>query len=167
MLADQNGVIELSSLNRGDNYFRLAANEAERRAIAERIGEPGVETLTGDFTLTPFKGGVALSLHVTAKVNRLCVASLEPIVEAVNETYSIRFEREFDDRGADDPEDDYSREPLEGDTLDLGEILVQHLALSLVPHPRKEGTESLVERYRDPANLSPFAALKGVVDGDA
>ncbi|MDZ7627799.1 MAG: DUF177 domain-containing protein [Parvularculaceae bacterium] len=166
MLADQNAHVEISSLNRGDNRFRLTASATECRAIAERIGEMGVETLSGDFTVTPYSGGVALSLHVTARVDRICVTSLEPITEDVDETYSIRLERDFDD-SADDPEADFSREPLEGDTLDLGEILVQHLSLSLVSHPRKEGAKSLVEGYRDPVNLSPFAGLKGVVDGDA
>jgi uncharacterized metal-binding protein YceD (DUF177 family) len=159
-------IVEIASLHRGKNLFHLSPDEQARRKIAERLGEPGIDALEGAFVLIPFGGGVDLSLHVRARVNRLCVASLEPLVEEVDERYSIRFERDFQDDG-DSEEVDRSREPLEGETLDLTEILVQHLSVSLSPHPRKEGAKSLAEGYRDPVNLSPFSGLKGIVDGDA
>lgn len=159
-------VIEIAALKRGENHFHLSPDEAARRKIADRIGEQGIATLTGDFSITPLSGGVDLTLHVAARVDRLCVASLEPMVEDVDETYAIRFERDFDG-GADDEIDGVLLEPLEVDTLDLDEILVQHLSLSLDPHPRKEGAKSLAEGYNDPVNLSPFSGLKRIVDGDA
>ena len=160
--------IEISALHRGENRFHLAPDAPARQAIAERLGEPGLEALAGEFVLRPFSGGVDLDLRVTAWVNRMCVVSLEPMVETVDERYSIRFERDFVDSGAEeDLSVDVSREPLDTDTLDLDEILFQHLALSLDPHPRKEGARSLAEGYRDPVNLSPFSGLKGLVDGDA
>ncbi|MFN3958960.1 MAG: YceD family protein [Parvularculaceae bacterium] len=159
-----NGVIEIAALKRGENRFHLSPDESERRRIAERLGEPGVASLTGDFVLSPVAAGVDLRLHLKAEVNRLCVASLEPMIETVDERYAIRFERDFREDDAAET-DDVSKEPLEGDTIDLDEILIQHLSLSLVPHPRKEGARSLAEGYRDPVTLSPFAGLKGIVDG--
>ena len=62
--------------------------------------------------------------------------------------------------------DDWTREPLETATIDLADMLVQHLSLSLDPHPRKPGAKSLLEDYRDAASPSPFAVLKGLVDRD-
>lgn len=166
MTASAPTVVEIAALSRGKNLFHLSPDEARRRAIAERLGEAGVAALEGDFALTPFNGGVDLALHIKARVDRNCVISLEPLVELVDERYSIRFERDFDDEAGDE-DDEISREPLEGDTLDLDEILVQYLSLSLDPHPRKAGAKSLAEGYRDPVNLSPFSGLKGIVDGDA
>lgn len=160
--------IEIAALHRGENRFHLAPDAPARRAIAERLGEPGLEALEGDFIVRPVGGGVDLDLRVRARVNRVCVASLEPMIETVDERYSIRFERDFVESGVEEfLSGDVSREPLDGDTLDLDEILVQHLVISLAPHPRKEGVSSLAEGYRDPVNLSPFAGLKGLVDGDA
>ncbi len=166
MTDNVHAVVEIAALHRSRNTFHLAPDEQARREIAERLGEPGIPALEGDFILTPFGGGVELTLHLRARVDRLCVASLEPLAELVDEHYSIRFERDFEDDGEND-EEELSREPLEGDTLDLAEILVQHLSVSLSPHPRKEGARSLAEAYRDPVNLSPFSGLKGIVDGDA
>ncbi|MGD9801132.1 MAG: hypothetical protein AB7V02_11105, partial [Parvularculaceae bacterium] len=59
------------------------------------------------------------------------------------------------------------REPLDGDEIDLGELLVQHLSLALDPYPRKDGAESLLETYRNAATASPFAGLKGLKDPDS
>lgn len=167
MATNDLAVVEIAALQRGKNRFHLAPDEAQRRKIADRLSEPSIEALEGDFILTPFSGGVDLDLHVTGRINRLCVASLEPLVEVVDERYAIRFERNFAEDADDGDAEVFSREPLEGDTLDLGEILIQHLSLSLDPHPRKPGAKSLAESYRDPVNLSPFSGLKGIVDGDA
>jgi hypothetical protein len=167
MSASTSTIVEIATLHRGENRFRLSPDESARHKIATRLGEPGIGALEGDFSLTPFSGGVDLALHITARVDRLCVASLEPMVEHVDERYVIRFERDFKEEVGDDEENGSSREPLEGDTLDIGEILVQHLSLSLAPHPRKEGAKSLAVDYRDPVNLSPFSGLKRIVDGEA
>lgn len=167
-MGETNTLIEIAALHRGENRVRLSPDDAARQKIAARLDEPGVELLAGDFSLRPFSGGVDLELHLKARVNRVCVASLEPIVEAIDEQYAIRFERDFADGDVEENYDDErAREPLDGDTLDLDEILIQHLAISLDPHPRKEGVKSLAEAYRDPVNLSPFSGLKGLVDGDA
>ena len=159
-------VVEIAALHRGKNLFLVSPDVEARREIANRLGEQGITELQGEFILTPISGGVDMALHLRARVDRLCVASLEPMVERIDERYSIRFERDLDDNATDD-DGEISREPLEGETLDLSEILVQHLSVSLDPHPRKEGATSLAEGYRDPVNLSPFSRLKGIVDGDA
>ena len=163
-----NGKIDIAALQRGENRFRISPDAQSRQKIAERLGEQGVDMLEGDFVLRPFSGGVDLDLKLKALVSRVCVASLEPMRESINEHYAIRFERDFVESETDESvAADLAREPLEGDALDLEEILIQHLAISLDPYPRKEGAKSLVEGYRDPVNISPFSGLKGLVDGDA
>ncbi len=161
-------IVELASLGPGENRYTVTLNATACDAIAARLGEPGLVRLQGNFALTPFKGGLSLDLRVVARANRLCVASLEPLIEDIDERYTIRFERGLSaDLAASDAEDEVAHEPLETDALDLTEILVQHLSLSLDPHPRKPGAPSLTETYRDAARPSPFAVLKGLVDDGA
>jgi hypothetical protein len=57
------------------------------------------------------------------------------------------------DLEADDPPD-----VLDGDVLDLGAYLVEHLALEIDPFPRKPGVA--FEAPAEPAAPSPFDALK-------
>jgi len=167
-MSNAHNIIEIASLQRGENRFHLSPDDQARAAIAERLGEPGVGGLRGDFVLTPFDGGVTVDLHISGRARRICVASLEAMTENIDERFTIRFERGFEeDVDAIYATDNVVREPLDGPTLDLDELLVQHLALALSPHPRKDGAASLAETYKDPVNLSPFSVLKGIVDGDA
>ncbi|MFN0025086.1 MAG: YceD family protein [Parvularculaceae bacterium] len=161
-------IVEIAALGPGENHYTITVGPGACADIAARLGEPGLERLQGDFTLTPFKGGLTLDLRIIANANRLCVVSLEPMTEEIDERYTIRFERGFsDDIAATEAQDEAAHEPLETDALDLTEILIQHLSLSLDPHPRKPGATSLTETYRDAAKLSPFAVLDGLVDDGA
>jgi uncharacterized metal-binding protein YceD (DUF177 family) len=58
---------------------------------------------------------------------------------------------------ADDPPD-----VLEGDALDLGAYVVEHLTLEIDPFPRKPGA-AFVPPEPEP-EASPFAVLKGLKD---
>lgn len=158
--------VDVSALERGETVIVLEADENQRRAIAERLGVPGVDRLHGEFRLTPFPDGVDLNLRLEASVQRRCVVSLEPMTESVRETIVTRFEKSFHDEQELSADLNVEREPLEGDRLDLGEILVQHLSLSLDPYPRKPDAQSLLAQYRDATSDSPFEALKGLVDRD-
>lgn len=157
--------VEIASLAPGRTVFSLSMNEAERKAIAKRLGEPAIRRLEGEIALTPFAGGVAAEIDVTADLDRICVASLEPMSESVREHFAIRFERDFSEAEDDENADDETlREPLDGETIDLVELLIQHLSLSLDPYPRKEGAEALLEGSRAATKISPFADLKRLVD---
>jgi len=167
-MSDTAKIIEIAALRPGENRIHLSPDDDACAAIAKRLGEPGVSGLTCDFVLEPTGSGVLVAISIRAQVSRLCVASLEPMTETIDESYTIRFERDFvEDTDAENLVEELAREPLEDETLDLDELMFQHLALSLAPHPRKAGAPSLAESYKDPVNLSPFSVLKGVVDGDA
>lgn len=152
-------LIELDDIPQGGADYVLEPNEQQRAAIAKRLGIPAVDQLRGAFAVKRVSGGAELKLQLTAETGRICVASLEPMKEEIEETVLMRFERNFveDEDGADD---DIIREPLESEAIDLGEILVQHLSLALDPYPRKSGAESLADRFSENAAASPFAKLK-------
>ena len=58
------------------------------------------------------------------------------------------------------PDEDDMPECLEGDEIDMGEIVVEHLGLGLDPYPRCSGVEFTAEDDEDPAKTSPFAVLR-------
>ncbi len=63
-----------------------------------------------------------------------------------------------------DPEGVDPAEPLPAEGIDLGELVVQELAVALDPYPRKPGAEVPAE-YRPPeveTKEGPFAALKAL-----
>jgi len=160
-------VVEVSSLDPKGAEIVIEANESERQAIARRLDIPALGRLKGTFALAPARGGVEIRLRLDAQAERRCVASLEPMTETIAEDIAMQFDRDFDedDRG-EEFAGDTLREPLEGDEIDLGELLVQHLSLSLDPYPRKEGAGPLIERYGADAPSSPFAGLKDLANRD-
>lgn len=153
--------VDVSDVGRAGKAFHLSANEAERKKIAARLKTPSVEKLEGDMRVTATKTTVRIAGEIDADLTRECVASLEPMAEVIAETFEIEFTRIPPE--TDDEEDLDAPEYLEGDMVDLGELLVQQLSLAMAPFPRKEGTPSLAEAYAPEENISPFAALKGVV----
>lgn len=157
-------VVSTDSIGEDGARFVIEPSEAERAAIAQRLKIPGLDKLRGEFDLTRTRGGADIVLALSAVAQRICVASLEPMTERVNEIVRMQFDRKFDEEAeldaADD--DDILREPLDGDEIDLGELLVQHLSLSLSPYPRRDDAESLADKYRDAASASPFSSLKGL-----
>jgi uncharacterized metal-binding protein YceD (DUF177 family) len=157
-------VIDVRDLPPGGADFLIDADESQRRAIARRLGIPGLSRLSGAVRAIPFKGGVSIRLTLDAIAERQCVASLEPMTDTIRETIDMRFDRAY--RDDDLEESDVLVEPLEGDAIDLGELVVQHLSLSLDPYPRKPGAESLLEKYRSAPSPSAFAALKDSAKGE-
>ncbi len=161
-------IVELASIDEGGAGYVVEPNETERAAIAKRLDIPALAKLRGAFTLTPVRGGVDVRLSLDAVAERTCVASLEPMTETIREEFRLQFDRNYEEQDIDELiESEILREPLEGDEIDLGEILVQHLSLSLDPYPRKPDVPSLAEKFRDATSASPFSALKGLVDRES
>ena len=154
--------IDVGDVGKSGKSFRLAANEDERRRIAERLGTPSVEKLEGEMCVSATKTAIRIEGSINAELTRECVASLEPMQERVSEEFDIDFLRAAPETGGEE-EDWETPEVHEGDALDLGELLVQQLSLAMDPFPRKEGATSLAEAYATPEKISPFAALKEIV----
>lgn len=160
-------IVDISVLDAAGARFIVEPTEEERAAIAKRLDVPAITKLRGDFLLTPIRGGVDIVLLIGAETERTCVASLEPMIEAIREEVRIEFDRNYaEEEDRDFAETGVLREPLESAEIDLGELLVQHLSLSLDPYPRKDGAESLADKFRDATSVSPFLPLEGLAGGD-
>jgi hypothetical protein len=156
--------VRLDEIPPGGFDVRIEADAAARAAIAARLAIPEVKRLTGEFVLQRTADGFALRGRIDAALSRICVASLEPMDEMIAEDFDIRLAQTplADRQDGEVDLDADAPEPLDGDALDLGEILVQQLALAMEPYPRKEGAKSLAEEHGAAGgSTSPFAALQG------
>jgi len=135
----------VATINRGGETLTLTPTTAEAEALAHRLGVEGVRELVAEVTLKQRgKGVVSARGRVQATLDRLCVISLAPIEEKIDERFSVLFRPEAAaEAGAraevalDTEADD--EEPYADGTIDLGEHVAQTLALALAPWPRAPG----------------------------
>lgn len=154
--------VDLADLAPSRARFEIEADAKTRARIAVRLGAPEVERLSGEFVLKPTWRGLMVEGRLRARLARQCVASLTAMTEEIDTPFTIAFAREAasePDRNEDAAFD--APEPLQGDTLDLGELLVQELALTMNPYPRRTDADPLEATGGEPERDSPFAALAG------
>jgi uncharacterized metal-binding protein YceD (DUF177 family) len=157
--------IAVLSVPRAGQNVVLRPTEAQRAAIAAFLALPAVECFEAEVTVAPSRGG---SFHVTggvkARVQQVCVVSLEPFPAEIDETIDVRFapEEQLGSLGKKEVErtleDEDPPEPVINGVIDLGELAVEALALGLHPFPRKPGVETPAMGDADEPR-SPFAAL--------
>lgn len=168
-------VVETGQLPPEGANLDLIATEAERIALARRFQILAVHRLEAhvQVVLHPVVAGSFLVKgRFEADVDQACVVSLEPVREAVSESFSRSFAPAAAAGGArtgtDEPEwlDPDSADPpdlLADGRIDVGEVVAEELALGLDPYPRKTGAD-MPEQYRPRTDdkegkISPFAAL--------
>ncbi len=135
----------------------VTASEAERAALARRFDLLALPALKAEVTVRPGLGGVwSVTGRLRAEVVQACVVTLDPVAQSIDEAIDLRFAADAK-ATADDPE---APEPLEGDTIDVGAIVADHLSLALDPFPRAPG--ATYEPAPEPADAkpNPFAALE-------
>lgn len=151
-------------------------------ALCKRLGVYSIEALKADIVLT--RNSVTKVIQVNgdlhADLHQYCVVTAEPVAEHIEDSFeswcvepnsSVSFAKAKRERMSpqergelpvleeyDDPE-----EIIDG-KIDLGELVTQHLSLSLNQYPRKEGVafESNDKMLEDEEGMynNPFAALK-------
>ncbi len=160
-------VVALDDLRGAPLRQTIEATAEECARLAARLGLAALESLTATVTLEPRKGGrmVVASGSFEAALTQTCVVTLEPLPRTVSETFEDRLAVE-PDAGAEaiiefDPETEEEPEPIDGDSVDIGELVAQHLSLALDPYPRAEGAEVASEALAagEAADDGPFAEL--------
>lgn len=187
-------LVSIEDLNPGLVERHYEANEAECASLAERFGITAVRNLEADAVLRR-KGRndlIRLEGRFTAEVVQPCVVTLEPVTEAVEESFELRFtldprkaQGESETSGAPDvvidPEAEDPPELVDPGGIDVGEVIAQQLSVAINPYPRlpgatleqevlsagpdaakAEGTEAEEEK---PAKENPFAVLKTLKSG--
>lgn len=145
----------------------LKPDDADRAAIA-RLGRlHSVKSYEARLAITPRADGtIAISGPLKAFVEPICVVSLEPFAQHVEEEVEAvfaeapviaRLEKRAEEQELEfDPPDE-----IENNAIDIGALSVEFLMLALDPYPKKPGTgfEDYVESGE---KLSPFAALEAL-----
>ena len=167
----------LDSLGGEPRAVTIAADEAERGALAARFGLLAIDRLEAEALLRRDGAQVWAEGRVRGDAVQSCVVSGEPVPAHVDEPFSLRFDP-LEDAAAHDEveldEGDLDVIGYGGGAIDLGEAVAQGFSLSLDPFPRAPGAEErlraagvLSEEEAERARIesSPFAALKGLGKG--
>lgn len=137
-----------------EEVHRIEATPAERAALARRFGLRGLESLGAEVRLAPLGRGVRLDAALEANVVQECVVTLEPVPNHVSERFTLVY------GGAPaSPDEDTVVEPLENETIDIGEAVAQQLSLALDPYPRAPGAAIDPRWTGGEEGKGPFAAL--------
>jgi len=150
----------------------IEASPNECAAVARRLGILAVDRLTARLTVKSLNGQIfRVEGTWDAAVHQACVVSLEPVAESLSGTIEASFEAggsrpaaEFGGEVLVDPLGADPAELLPEEGIDLGELVVQEMAVALDPYPRAQGAE-VAPRYQLSGvekNEGPFAALKGL-----
>ncbi len=147
----------------------LEPDAAARAAVAAELGIPEVRKLRLEGRLTPQgRQDWTLEAKLGATVVQDCVVTLDPVTTRIDEPVVRRYLADLPEPGPGEvemPEDD-TQEPLP-QALDLGEVLLEALALALPPYPRAPGVELGETVVTEPGaealteeRARPFAALR-------
>jgi uncharacterized metal-binding protein YceD (DUF177 family) len=145
----------------GSEPFRqhIAANEAERTALARRFELVSLDQLDAEVELVREPAGtILLSATFEAAFAQECIVTLDSVAEQVSERFQLRYGSAEAEDEAPAGDDDPAFEPLENDIIDIGEAVAQEFSLALPPFPR--AADAVVEiGASEGDDDSPFAAL--------
>lgn len=166
-----NHPVRLAELSRGPVALDLVAGEAQRGEIARLLNLPEIKRLEARLRLRPWLDGAELTGSLRAEIVQESGVSLElfdTVVEApVEGQFLPAGSPNAPDPAAEldlDPEAPDPPDVLEGEVLDLAVLVVEQLALSIDPFPRKPGETF---DYQSPeGDDSPFAVLKRLKENE-
>jgi uncharacterized metal-binding protein YceD (DUF177 family) len=145
---------------------RIEATPKEREHLSRRFGLLALARLSAVVELRRQAGEVVL-LEATFEADfvQACTVTLEPVPGGISDRFALVYgpiseERYEIERGVDGP----AFEPIEGDTIDIGEAVAQELSLLLPLCPRHPGAGIDVEFSEKLSG--PFASLARLLGSD-
>ena len=151
----------------------LVADEAERAAIAKRLGLPSVDRLEAHVTLAKTGNVVRASGRLGASLDQNCVVTNDPVPAHIDEPFEMVFMPEPAETSPDEEielgESDCDVVFYDGAAIDLGTAIADTLALGLDPYPRSAGADAALKEagVLTEEQASPFAALAKLKNPDA
>lgn len=174
--------IESSDIESKPLKVDLSMPEKNKKLVCKRLGIAGIDSVEATIKLT--RSSVTKVIHaggsLKAEIRQNCVITAEELERSIKEDFegwfadpseAVSFEKARRERlnqkekeelpvmeEAEDPE------PVIEGKIDLGELVVQHLALAIEPYPRKPGADLGLEGKEDRTDdydyTNPFAKLK-------
>lgn len=149
----------------------LTANEEECTALAKRFKIISIEELTAHLTVTKQRNGIVVKCigTIDAKVTQSCIITLKDVPEVVSAKFESYFTTEAKQHEEEPglevimPSETEEPEYIHDGQIDLGELVAQHLSLSLNTYPKAEGANTKEELEKNGIKedkTNPFSVLK-------
>ncbi|MFK5978862.1 MAG: DUF177 domain-containing protein [Rhizobiaceae bacterium] len=178
-------LLNITTMPKAGYARKLLPNDSERDEIAASCGLTALSAFEAIVECKPWhRDGVRVFGHITAEIEQACAVSLEPVFSTIDTEFSAHFVPEgsrlalppkqvdgeivFEYEGEDAPD------VVEGEELDLWEVMLEYFNLEIDPFPRAEGQEILAEFSGETApeeveddQVSPFAVLAELKRNDS
>jgi len=165
--------VRIDTLGEQPREIEVAAEPAERAALARRFGLLGLDRLEAALVLSRKGEEIAVGGTLQAELAQACVASGAPVPAALIVPFEILFRPQPAD-GRPDEEVELSESEMDvvfydKAEIDLGEAVAETLSLNLDPYPRAPEADAVlraagVQREGEEEKENPFAALAGLKD---
>lgn len=164
----------------------ISPSPDERLKLGQHLDVDAVDGLNVEYRLSRPKGSHAVRVEgkLKAKLKQTCVVSMEPMrteVEDKFESYYADYEQAtpfskaqkalYKKYGVEEVpvmDEDQDPEPMHNGKIDLGELAMQYLSLSIDPYPHKRGLEKNTdiqeEGMEKESRENPFEALRTLKD---
>lgn len=127
--------------------LKIVATKTELLLISPLLGVDKVKSLTANIDITPWGGnGFSISADVNVSLVQTCVVTLDPLHSDINMTFVRHFVPQENSRNVApdivdgemilDPLEDDLPDVLEGNSLNLWEVILEELNLEIDPYPR-------------------------------
>lgn len=134
-------IVAIDDIGNAEISIEIDANDDERAVLARRFGLVAIDDLAAKVTVRRARnGGARVHARIVASVVQTCVVTLEPLTALVEDTVDVLFvPGDTDEKqealvavlGDDDPE------PINGDVIDVGEVVAEYFGLALDVYPRQ------------------------------
>jgi uncharacterized metal-binding protein YceD (DUF177 family) len=173
-------IVDLERMGPGGAALEVAASDSERASLAKRFGFLGLPAFSARVTVDRRPGGqIVVEGRLRGRIVQACILTLDPVTQELDETFRIVFKQDLAEEK--DPESGEAMlsaqadapEPLQGNVLDVGEIIAEQLSLAADPYPRRPGVklEDVLPKPRrggrpprDEQKRHPFAGLAALRD---
>lgn len=160
--------VRIDQIGEGELKQHITADTDERRRLMGRFNLLELDVLEADYSLRRDAAGIIATGRLRATVAQPCVASGEPVPEAVDEAFTLRFLPEGSVEQGELELDDDALDTMfyTGAAIDLGEAAAETLALALDPYPRSPHAEEALRSagVLKEEEATPLTALGGLAD---
>ena len=151
-------VIDTSKIPQNGLELEIKASPAQEKEIAKRLDIVSLADFKSRILIT-HEDLITIRAAFTAQVVQKDVVTGEDISESVDDSFEEHFvdKKDLKTPFAEDNLD--APEVIENNQLDIGELLIQYLALSLDAFPRRQETADFVYQEGEEKE-NPFAVLE-------
>ena len=154
-------------IDKGHVHQDITANSEERNALADRFDYISIEKLSAhiDLKYTHETQSIKVQGKLYAEIEQPCRASLRPVAETVKTDFTeiwVMNEGVFQALTAQEEEESEKVILLiENESINLGEVVAQNLALAADPFPRDPDYE--IPSELKSSSRKPFGDLKAMI----